>query len=115
MTNLYQDSWFTFRFADARSIPRFQGDGVEACRQVSVIKIGPGIGERLGLVTMAAAGESGLNIRQAMRSLLLLQNRPAKILDDLTDPAVCHIDSFPGVLLLLYLITARKVAFDTLI
>jgi hypothetical protein len=30
MLPLYQDPWFTFRFADDRIIPRFHLEGVEA-------------------------------------------------------------------------------------
>ena len=50
---LYQDLWFTFRFAEARIIPRFHLEGVETGRQVAVFKIAPGTGERLGLLAMA--------------------------------------------------------------
>jgi hypothetical protein len=56
---LYQDPWFTFRFADDRIIPRFHLEGVEAGRQVSVFKMDPGTGERLGLLATATAGEGG--------------------------------------------------------
>jgi hypothetical protein len=56
---LYQDPWFTFRFADDRIIPRFHLEGVPAGQRVSVFKIDPGTGERLGLLAMATAGEGG--------------------------------------------------------
>lgn len=56
---LYQDPFFTFRFADDRIIARFHLEGVEAGRQVEVIKIDPGTGERLGLLAMATVGEGG--------------------------------------------------------
>ena len=59
MMPLYEDAWFTFRFAEARIIPRFHLEGVEAGRCVSVFKINPGTGERLGLLTTATVGEGG--------------------------------------------------------
>ena len=59
MLPLYQDPWFTFRFADDRSIPRFHLEGVEAGRRVSVFKIDPGTGERLGLMATATVGKGG--------------------------------------------------------
>ena len=59
MLPLYEDPWFTFRFADDRIIPRFHLEGVEAGRRVSVFKIDPGTGERLGLLATATVGEGG--------------------------------------------------------
>lgn len=59
MLPLYKDPWFTFHFADDRLIPRFHLEGVEAGRRVSVFKIDPGSGERLGLLAMATVGEGG--------------------------------------------------------
>ena len=59
MLPLYEDAWFTFRFADDRIIPWFHLEGVEARRRVSVYKIDPGTGERLGLLVTAAVGEGG--------------------------------------------------------
>ena len=59
MLPLYEDPWFTFRFADDRLIPRFHLEGVEAGRQVSVYKMDTGTGERLGLLTTAAVGDGG--------------------------------------------------------
>ena len=50
MLPLYEDSWFTFRFADDRHIPRFHLEGVEAGRRVEVYKIDPGTNKRLGLL-----------------------------------------------------------------
>jgi len=47
------------RFADDRLIPRFHLEGVEAGRRVSVFKIDPGSGERLGLLATATVGEGG--------------------------------------------------------
>ena len=59
MLPLYEDPWFTFRFADDRIIIRFHLEGVEAGRRVSVFKLDPGTGERLGLLAMASVGEGG--------------------------------------------------------
>ena len=59
MTTHYEDPCFTFRFAKARIIPRFHLEGVEAGRRVSVYKIDPGTGERLGLLATAAVSEGG--------------------------------------------------------
>ncbi|HWG44596.1 MAG TPA: hypothetical protein VN688_17600 [Gemmataceae bacterium] len=59
MLPLYEDSWFTFRFADDRLIPRFHLEGVEAGRRVSVYKIDAGTGKRLGLLATATVGEGG--------------------------------------------------------
>jgi hypothetical protein len=59
MLPLYEDPCFTFRFVEARIIPRFHLEGVEAGRPVSVFKIDPGTGERLGLLATATVGEGG--------------------------------------------------------
>ena len=59
MLPLYEDPWFTFRFAADRIIPRFHLEGVGNGRRVSVFKIDPGTGERLGLLATAAVGEGG--------------------------------------------------------
>ncbi len=59
MVPLYHDTHFTFCFADNRIIPRFHLEGVEAERPVSVFKIDPGTGERLGLMATAAVAEGG--------------------------------------------------------
>jgi hypothetical protein len=59
MLPLYEDPHFTFRFADDRIIPRFHLEGVEAGRQVSVFKIDPDTGERLGLLAKANVGTDG--------------------------------------------------------
>jgi hypothetical protein len=58
MMPLYEDPWFTFRFAEDRHIPRFHLEGVEAGRQVSVSKIDPHTDERLGLLATATVGAS---------------------------------------------------------
>jgi len=59
MIPLYEDPCFTFRFADDRIIPRFHLEGVEVGRRVSVFKIDPGDGKRLGLLATATVGEGG--------------------------------------------------------
>ena len=59
MVPLYEDPHFTFRFAEARTIPRFQLEGVEAGRKVAVFKIDPNTGERLGLLAKATVGDGG--------------------------------------------------------
>lgn len=59
MQPLYEDSAFTFRFADDRIIPRFHLEGVPAGKQVAVFKIDPGSGHRLGLLATATVGEGG--------------------------------------------------------
>ncbi len=59
MLPLYEDPCFTFRFAEARIIPRFHLEGVEAGRRVKVYKIDPGTQERLGLLATAIVGDGG--------------------------------------------------------
>jgi hypothetical protein len=59
MIPLHHDHWFTFRFTDDRIIPRFHLEGVEAGCRVSVFKMDPGSGERLGLLGTATVGEGG--------------------------------------------------------
>jgi hypothetical protein len=59
MLPLYEDPCFTFRFTDDRIIPRFHLEGVEVGRRVSVFKINPDTGERLGLLATATVGECG--------------------------------------------------------
>ena len=59
MLPLYEDPHFTFRFADERIIPRFHLEGVPAGRHVSVFRIDPGTGERLGMLATATVGEGG--------------------------------------------------------
>ena len=59
MIPLHKDPWFTFRFAENRCIPRFHLEGVEAGQRVSVFKIEPGTGERLGLLATATVGKEG--------------------------------------------------------
>lgn len=57
--SLYQDPWFTFRFADDRLVGRFHLEGVETGRGVAVFKINPATGEQMGLLMTAAVGEGG--------------------------------------------------------
>ena len=59
MLPLYEDPYFTFRFADDRIIPRFRLEGVEAGRRVKVYQIDPRTGKRSGLLATAAVGEGG--------------------------------------------------------
>ena len=59
MRPLYEDPHFTFRFADDRIIPRFHLEGVEVGQQVSMFRIDPGTGERLGLLATASVGKDG--------------------------------------------------------
>jgi hypothetical protein len=59
MIPLHEDPCFTFHFAEDRLIPRFHLDGVEAGRCISVYKIDPATGERLGLLMTATVGEGG--------------------------------------------------------
>lgn len=59
MIPIHEDPWFTFRFADDRIIPRFHLEVIEPKRQVSVIKIHPFTGERLGLLAKATVGDGG--------------------------------------------------------
>jgi len=59
MIPLHHDPCFTFRFAEDRLIPRFHLEGVEVGRRVSVFKIDPGTGERLGLLATATVGAGG--------------------------------------------------------
>jgi hypothetical protein len=59
MRPLYEDPHFTFRCADDRIIPRFHLESVPAGEHVSVFRIDPGTGERLGLLATANVGEDG--------------------------------------------------------
>ena len=70
MLPLYHDPHFTFRFGDDRIIPRFHFEGFEAERQVSVFKINPGTGERLGLLARATVGGGGwVDLQEPIPSL----------------------------------------------
>jgi len=59
MLPLYEDPWFTFRFTEDRLIPRFHLEGIEVGRRISVFKIDPGTGERLGLLATAVVAGGG--------------------------------------------------------
>jgi hypothetical protein len=56
---LYEDPWFTFRFADNRLIPRFHLEGVPPGRRVAVFRVDLGTGERLGLLANVVVGADG--------------------------------------------------------
>ncbi|AWM39348.1 hypothetical protein GobsT_23400 [Gemmata obscuriglobus] len=56
---LFEDPFFTFRFADDRRIARFHLEGVEAGIRVAVYQIDPGTGERRRLLAEAAVGDGG--------------------------------------------------------
>ncbi len=59
MQPLYQDPGFTFRFGEDRIIPRFHLKGVPAGQRVSVYKIDPATGERMGLLAITTVGAGG--------------------------------------------------------
>ena len=59
MRPIYQDPWFTFRFAEDRIIPCFHLEGITAGHRVSVIKVDPGTGERLGQLATGTVGADG--------------------------------------------------------
>jgi hypothetical protein len=56
---LYRDSHYTFRFAGDRIVPRFHLEGVEIGRRVTVFKLDPVTGDRLGLLTTGVADDGG--------------------------------------------------------
>jgi hypothetical protein len=59
MLPLYRDPHYTVRFADDRIIPRFHLEGIDAGVRVSVFKMDPATGERLGLLPNGVVGEGG--------------------------------------------------------
>ncbi|HWY88518.1 MAG TPA: hypothetical protein VNX28_17530 [Gemmataceae bacterium] len=59
MLPLYEDPWFTFRFADDRIIPRFHLEGIQVGRRVEVFNIDSGTGDRLGLLATTIVGKGG--------------------------------------------------------
>ncbi len=59
MIPLFEDPWFTFRFADDRIIPRIRLEGVAPGRKISIHKIDPGTGERQGLLAKATVADDG--------------------------------------------------------
>ena len=66
---LYEDPGFKFHFAEDRIVARFYLEGVEAGRRVSVFRIDPSTGERLGLLTTATVEEGGW---VALKELILV-------------------------------------------
>lgn len=56
---LYEDPWFTFRFAEDRIIPRFHLPGTTPGQRVSVFKIDPATGERQVLLATAIVADGG--------------------------------------------------------
>ena len=56
---IYEEPWFTFRFADDRLIGRFHLEGVPAGWRVAVHRIVPATGERLGLLAEGLVGDGG--------------------------------------------------------
>ena len=59
MFPLYQDSQYTFRFADDRLIPRFHLEGVSPGRLVDVYWLDPETGTRRTLIVRGVAGQDG--------------------------------------------------------
>jgi hypothetical protein len=59
MIPLFEDSGFTFRFADDRIIPRFHLDGVESGMRVAVYAIDPCTGSRGNRLATATVGDDG--------------------------------------------------------
>jgi hypothetical protein len=59
MIPLYRDPEFTFRFADDRIITRFCLEEVAPGNKVSVFRIDPQSGRRLGLLANATVGDAG--------------------------------------------------------
>ena len=83
MVPLHRDPHFTFRFADDRIIPRFHLEGVESGPGVSVFKIDPGTGERLGLLATATVSQDSWVdldepvIVRAAEAFIVVPDRPA--------------------------------------
>lgn len=59
LMTLYEDPHFTFRFAEARIIPRFHLDGPEPGGIVHIFRMDPTTGERLNLLATANVGGGG--------------------------------------------------------
>lgn len=59
MLPLYQDPWFTFRFAEDRLIPRFHLEGMPAGRSITLYRVDPQTGQRLGVLATATVGADG--------------------------------------------------------
>ncbi len=59
MLPLYEDPWFTFRFADARLIPRFHLEGVPAGRSCRIFAADPQTLQPAQLLATAVVGAEG--------------------------------------------------------
>ncbi len=88
MLPMHHDPHFTFRFADDRIIPRFHLESMDAERRVTVFKIDPATGERLGLLMTARVGEGGwvdlpepITVRAGEPSLPCRKKLPDRIPD----------------------------------
>lgn len=100
MLPLYRDPCFTFRFADDRLIPRFHLEGVPLGSHISVIKIDPETGERLGLLATATVGDGGwvdlpqpitINAGEGFIAVPITHQLTLTILPDTL--AVCRLDA----------------------
>lgn len=67
---VFEEPFFTFRFADDRIIPRFHLEGIGAGRRVSVFRIEPGTCERLGLLASATTPLGTTSWPSPVRTLL---------------------------------------------
>ncbi|MDY3562189.1 hypothetical protein R5W23_003636 [Gemmata sp. JC673] len=56
---LFEEPFYTFRFADDRRVPRFHLEGVQVGRRVSVYQIDPGTGEQGRVLAEAVVGTGG--------------------------------------------------------
>lgn len=66
--SLYEDSDFSFRFADDQLIPRLHIEGVPAGQQICVFKIDPTTRNKLELLTTATVGDDGwVNLLEPLR------------------------------------------------
>lgn len=59
MFSLYEDPYFTFRFAEARRIDRIHLDGVVPGRRVILIALDPRSGQRRNVLAEVESGEDG--------------------------------------------------------
>lgn len=59
MLPLYEEPYFTFRFADDRVVGRFHLGGVGPGRRVRVVRLDPATGERRELLAEAVVGDGG--------------------------------------------------------
>ncbi|MDY3554600.1 hypothetical protein R5W24_003726 [Gemmata sp. JC717] len=56
---LFEEPFYTFRFADDRRVPRFHLEGVQVGRRVCVYQIDPGTGEQGRVLAEAVVGTGG--------------------------------------------------------